>query len=143
MKELQERQKLQMRNKAIRRVLILRLSVVLILQGYTCSPNTRGGQTQEHTEKERSCTREELRFSGQNGWSQCGKTRTQNGQREQRPDFQSGSEKDPVKRPEIQRLPRERKVALKMLLKKRNMTKKRRSMTSMLLKKRNMTKRRR
>merc|ERR1712025_792209 len=80
---------------------------------------------EEHTEKERSCTREELRFSGQNGWSPCGKTRTQNGQREQRPDFQSGSEKDPVKRPEIQRLPRERKVALK----KRNMTKKRRSMT--------------
>merc|ERR1712029_433123 len=114
--------------KLSRRVLILRLSVVLILQGYTCPPNMRGGQTQEHTEKERSCTREELRFSGQNGWSPCGKTRTQNGPREQRPDFQSGSEKDPAKRPEIQRLLRERKVALKMLLKKRNMTR-RRNMT--------------
>merc|ERR1712025_1457275 len=67
---------------------------------------------------------EELRFSGQNGWSPCGKTRTQNGPREQRPDFQRGSEKDPAKRPEIPRLPRERKV-----LQKRNMMKKRRSMT--------------
>merc|ERR1712107_635825 len=90
--------------------------------------NSRGGQTQEHTEKERSCTREEPRFSGQNGWSPCGKTRTQNGPREQRPDFQSGSEKDPAKRLEILRLPRERKVALKMLM-KRNMTKRRRSIT--------------
>merc|ERR1712029_10285 len=97
---------------------IPRLSVVLILQGYTCSPNTRGGQTQEHTEKERSCTREEPRFSGQNGWSPCGKTRTQNGPREQRPDFQSGSEKDPAKRLEILRLPTKRR---------RSMTRKRRS----------------
>merc|ERR1712025_1037318 len=80
-------------------------------------------------EKERNCTREELRFSGQNGWSPCGKTRTQNGPREQRPDFQSGLEKDPAKRPETPRHPRERKVALKMLLKKRSMsmTRKRRS----------------
>merc|ERR1711983_378266 len=101
MKELQERQKLQMRNKAIKKGL----------------------------DPEAFCGAHPPRIHMFSKYERRTETRTQNGPREQRPDFQSGSEKDPAKRLEILRLPRERKVALKMLLKKRNMTKRRRSMT--------------
>merc|ERR1712029_358108 len=75
MKELQERQKLQMRNKAIKKGLDPEAFCGAHPPRIHMFSKYRGGHTQEHTEKERSCTREELRFSGQNGWSPCGKTR--------------------------------------------------------------------
>merc|ERR1719175_284527 len=175
MKELKERQKLQMRNKAIkkgldpeafcgahpprihmfskyerrtdtrtygeRKKLTQRPSVVLIPQGYTCSPSTRDEQTQGHTERGKSCTRVVLRSSEQSGSSPCGRTRTQNGPRDQRPGCPSGSVRDPARSPETPRPLRVRRPPKLRLRKKRNTTRMRRNMTRR--KKRNMTKMRR
>merc|ERR1719481_539239 len=114
-----------MRNKAIKKGLTLRLSVVLIHQGYTCSPNTREEQIPEHTEKGKSCTRVVLRFSEQSGSSQCGRTRTPNGPRGQRPGCPSGSVRDPER---SQETPRPLRVRRLPRLRLRNKTKMRRNM---------------
>merc|ERR1712233_33432 len=101
---------------------------IIIHQGYTCSPNTREEQTPEHTEKGKSCTRVVLRFSEQSGSSQCGRTRTPNGPRGQRPGCPSGSVRDPARSQETPRLLRVRRLLRPRLKKKRNMTKMRRNM---------------
>merc|ERR1719323_867124 len=92
LKELNERRKLQLRNKAIKKGLIPRLSVELILQPSTCSPSTRGGQTPGHTETGRSCTRGEPRSSELSGWRLSGKRSWESGTRDPRPSCPSGAE---------------------------------------------------
>merc|ERR1711862_111419 len=129
LKELNERRKLQLRNKAIKKGLDPEAFCgahpprIHMFSKYERRTDTRTyGERKKLYEGGAEVLRAEWLESM---W----KDKNTNGPREQRPDFQSGSEKDPAKRLEILRLPRERKVALKMLLKKRNMTKRRRSMT--------------
>merc|ERR1712029_326696 len=129
MKELKERQKLQMRNKAIKKGLDPEAFCGLIPQGYTCSPSTRDEQTQGHTERGKSCTKVVPRSSEQSGSSPCGRTRTQNGPRDQRPGCPSGSVRDPARSPETPRPLRVRRPPKLRLRKKRNTMRMRRNMT--------------
>merc|ERR1712113_1348033 len=63
------------------------------------------------------------------GSSPCGRTRTQNGPRDQRPGCPSGSVRDPARSPETPRLLRVRRPPKLRLRKKRNTMRMRRNMT--------------
>merc|ERR1711976_441255 len=125
MKELKERRKLQMRNKAVKKG-IQRPSVVPTLPRYTCSPNTRDVQTPERTETVRSCMKVVLRFSEPSGWRPCGRRSWESGTRDLKPNCPSGAVSDLVRRREIQRLQRVRRRLLMMVVLRRNMKRKRR-----------------
>merc|ERR1711976_850798 len=128
MKELKERRKLQMRNKAVKKG-IQRPSVVPTLPRYTCSPNTRDVQTPEHTVRERSCMKEEPRSSEQRCWSRCGRTNTESGPRDPRSGCPSGLVRDLARSPETPRHLRVRRVVPRLRPKRMNTMKRKRSMT--------------
>merc|ERR1711976_417617 len=72
---------------------------------------------------------EELRFSEQSGSNRCGRTSTESGPRDQRPDCPSGSVRDPARSLETPRLLRERKVVPRLRPRRRNMMRKKKNMT--------------
>merc|ERR1712226_654484 len=76
-KELAERQKLQLRNKAIKKGLDPESFTQKHPPPFTCSPSTSGGQTPGHTATARSCTKVALRLSALSGWSPCGRRSSQ------------------------------------------------------------------
>merc|ERR1712198_417267 len=104
MKELKERQKLQMRNKAIKKGLDPEAFCgAHPPRIHMFSKYERRTDTRTYGER-KSCTRVVLRSSEQSGSSPCGRTRTQNGPRDQRPGCPSGSVRDPARSPETPRL---------------------------------------
>merc|ERR1712108_135412 len=126
LKELAERQKLQQRNKAIKKGLDPESFTQKHPPQSGCSPSTRGGRTQEATATARSCTRVEPKSLGPSGWSQTGRRSSPSSRSVPPRNCQSGSESDQAKRPAIRRHPRvRRKLQLKRRL-RRNTRKKRR-----------------
>merc|ERR1712106_828966 len=126
-KELAERQKLQLRNKAIKKGLDPESFTGAHPQPSTCSPSMSAELTPEPTETERSCTKEELRLSGLRCWRLAGRRSLVNGQRDQKQSFQNGSEFVQAKRQETQKHQRVKKMPqLKKLKPKKNMMKRKR-----------------
>merc|ERR1712071_277996 len=110
-----------------RRVLTLNPSQELTPQPSTCSPSMSAELTPEPTETERSCTKEELRLSGLRCLRLAGRRSLVNGQRDQKPSFQNGSEFVQAKRQETQKHQRVKKMPqLKKLKPKKNMMKRKR-----------------
>merc|ERR1712083_22574 len=126
LKELAERQKLQQRNKAIKKGLDPESFTQKHPPPSGCSPSTRGGQTPGHTATARSCTRVAPRLSAQSGWSPCGRRSSQSSPSAQPRSCQSGSESAPAKRLEIRRRPRVRRRPLLRRPPRRNTRRKRR-----------------
>merc|ERR1712168_319952 len=95
-------------------------------QPFTCSQSMSVGLTPEPTATGRSCTKVELRSSGQKCWRPHGRKSLPNGQRGQRQDCQNGLVFVQAKRLEIQIPLRVRKMQLqrKMLRKKTTMRRK-------------------
>merc|ERR1712121_214281 len=86
---------------------------------FTCSQSTSVGLTPEPTATGRSCTKVELRSSGQKCWRLHGRKSLPNGPRGQRQDCQNGLVSVQAKRLEIQRPLRVRKMQLQRKMRKK------------------------
>merc|ERR1711979_175218 len=96
-------------------------------QPFTCSQSTSVGLTPEPTATGRSCTKVELRSSGQKCLRLHGRKSLPNGQRGQRQDCQNGLVFVQAKRLEIQIPLRVRKMQLQRKMLRKKTTRKRRS----------------
>merc|ERR1711976_415663 len=127
LKELNERRKLQLRNKAIKKGLDPEAFCGSHPPKIHMFSNTKGGQTPVPTATERSSTKVEPKSFAPSGWNKCGRKSWENGTSVQRQSCPSGAAFVPARRRAIPRLQRVRKRLLMMPL-RRNMMKKRRSM---------------
>merc|ERR1712223_90088 len=126
LKELAERQKLQLRNKAIKKGLDPESFTQKHPPPSTCSPSTRGGRTRGRTATARSCTRAAPRGSAPSGWSRCGRRSSPSSRSAPPRSCPSGSECDLARRLEIRRLLRVRRRPLLRRLPRRSTRKRRR-----------------
>merc|ERR1719195_129892 len=109
LKELKERQKAQLRAKALKKGLDPRLLLASTLPRSACTPSMRGEPIPGLTMTERSSTKEAGRLSEPNTSSLPGRRSTMNGARDPPRSCPSGSARGPARRREPPRLPRARR----------------------------------